>query len=127
MGERIVKQLKLSNKCNHDILIHFGFKKCGANYKMFVPLYQKNNETLIECEMLASLEDKYIGYDILDTCNKTLYMAYYDNDSHCHSKNVVLKNIKEEINKLLVQLERANILCVDQIRECSGDSAYANE
>ena len=126
--EKIMRQLKLSNNCNHDTLINFGFKKYGTSYKMFVPLYQKNTEALIECEILVSLEEKYIGYDILDTCNKTLYMAYYDKDSRCHLKNVVLKNIKEEVRKLFVRLEGAKILCADHPKEClDGDTAYADE
>ena len=73
-----MKQLKLSNKCNHEMLINYGFKKYGINYKMFIPLYQKNNETLIELEMLVSSVDHYIGYDVVDRCNDTLYTAYYD-------------------------------------------------
>ena len=102
-----MKQLQLSNKCNHDTLINFGFKKYGMNYKMFIPLYQKNNETLIELELLISSVDQYIGYDVIDKCNDTLYVAYY-NQSEC--ENLVLTKIKEKIIKILKDMEEKEII-----------------
>ena len=102
-----MKQLQVSNKCNHDTLINFGFKKYGMNYKMFVPLYQKNGETLIELEILISSADQYIGYDVVDRCNDTLYVAYY-NQSEC--ENWVLTKIKEKIIKILKDMEEKEII-----------------
>lgn len=102
-----MKQLQLSNKCNYDTLINFGFKKYGMNYKMFIPLYQKNGETLIELEILISSVDQYIGYDVIDKCNDTLYVAYY-NQSEC--ENLVLTKIKEKIIKILKDMEEKEII-----------------
>lgn len=103
-----MRQLKLSNKCSHDTLINFGFKKYGMNYKMFIPLYQKNNETLIELEMLVSSVDHYIGYDVIDKCNDTLYTAYYD--SEYAAKSDVLNCVVEKVNKTLIDMADKNII-----------------
>lgn len=103
-----MKQLKLSNKCNHEMLINYGFKKYGMNYKMFVPLYQKNNETLIELEMLVSSVDHYIGYDVVDRCNDTLYTAYYDPEYA--AKSNVLDCVVEKVNWILNDMAEKNII-----------------
>lgn len=103
-----MKQLKLSNKCNHEILINYGFKKYGMNYKMFVPLYQKNGETLIELEMLVSSVDHYIGYDVIDKCNDTLYTAYYDPEYV--AKSDVLDCVVEKMNWILNDMAEKNII-----------------
>ena len=103
-----MRQLKLSNKCSHDTLINFGFKKYGMNYKMFIPLYQKNGETLIELEMLVSCVDNYIGYDVIDKCNNTLYMAYYDQD--VYGDNLVLYKVQKKVNEVFNDMVRNNII-----------------
>lgn len=103
-----MKQLKLSNKCNHEMLINYGFKKYGMNYKMFVPLYQKNSETLIELEMLVSSVDHYIGYDVVDKCNDTLYTAYYDPEYI--AKSDVLDCVVEKMNWILNDMAEKNII-----------------
>lgn len=103
-----MKQLKLSNKCNHEMLINYGFKKYGMNYKMFVPLYQKNGETLIELEMLVSSVDHYIGYDVVDRCNDTLYTAYYDPEYA--AKSDVLDCVVEKVNWILNDMAEKNII-----------------
>ena len=103
-----MRQLKLSNKCSHDTLINFGFKKYGMNYKMFIPLYQKNNETLIELEMLVSSVDHYIGYDVIDKCNDNLYTAYYDPEYA--AKSDVLNCVVEKVNKTLIDMADKNII-----------------
>lgn len=103
-----MKQLKLSTKCNHDALINFGFKKYGMNYKMFIPLYQKNNETLIELEMLVSSVDHYIGYDVLDKCNNTLYMAFYDKEKY--GENLVLDTVQRNLEETFRSLADNNII-----------------
>ena len=103
-----MKQLKLSNKCNHEMLINYGFKKYGMNYKMFVPLYQKNGETLIELEMVVSSVDHYIGYDVVDRCNDTLYTAYYDPEYA--AKSDVLDYVVEKVNKILADMADKNII-----------------
>ena len=103
-----MRQLKLSNKCSHDTLINFGFKKYGMNYKMFIPLYQKNSETLIELEILISSVDHYIGYDVIDKCNDTLYTAYYDPEYAV--KNDVLNCVVEKVNKTLIDMADKNII-----------------
>ena len=103
-----MKQLKLSNKCNHEMLINYGFKKYGMNYKMFVPLYQKNGETLIELEMLVSSVDHYIGYDVVDRCNDTLYTAYYDPEYA--AKSDVLDCVVEKVNWILNDIAEKNII-----------------
>lgn len=103
-----MKQLKLSNKCNHEMLINYGFKKYGMNYKMFVPLYQKNGETLIELEMLVSSVDHYIGYDVVDRCNDTLYTAYYDTEYA--AKSDVLDCVVEKVNWILNDMAEKNII-----------------
>ena len=103
-----MRQLKLSNKCSHDTLINFGFKKYGMNYKMFIPLYQKNSETLIELEMIVSCVDNYIGYDVIDKCNNTLYMAYYDQD--VYGDNLVLYKVQKKVNEVFNDMVRNNII-----------------
>lgn len=104
-----MRQLKLSKKCSHDTLINFGFKKYGMNYKMFIPLYQKNNETLIELEILISSIDHYIGYDVLDVCNKNLYTAFYDLNNTT-TNNVVLETVVRNLNEIFDNMKGNNIL-----------------
>lgn len=103
-----MRQLKLSKKCSHDTLINFGFKKYGMNYKMFIPLYQKNNETLIELEILISFIDNYIGYDVVDKCNDTLYTAYYDQEYA--PKSVVLDSVISKIEMIFADMVDKNII-----------------
>lgn len=106
-----MKQLKLSNQCNHDTLINFGFKKYGMNYKMLIPLYwndNETNETLIELEILISCVDNYIGYDVIDKCNDTLYMAYYDKEGYGNSD--VLKTVERNIEYLFKKMSDKNII-----------------
>lgn len=103
-----MKQLKLSKKCSHNTLINFGFKKYGMNYKMFIPLYQKNNETLIELEILISSVDSYIGYDVVDKCNDTLYTAYYDQEYA--PKSVVLDSVISKIETIFKDMVDKNII-----------------
>lgn len=104
-----MRQLKLSKKCTHDTLINFGFKKYGMNYKMFIPLYQKNGETLIELEILISSIDHYIGYDVLDVCNKNLYAAFYDSNNTT-TNNVVLETVVHNLNEIFDNMKENNIL-----------------
>lgn len=103
-----MRQLKLSKKCSHDTLINFGFKKYGMNYKMFIPLYQKNGETLIELEILISFIDNYIGYDVVDKCNDTLYTAYYDQEYA--PKSVVLDSVISKIEMIFADMVDKNII-----------------
>lgn len=105
-----MKQLKLSNKCSHDTLINFGFKKYGMNYKMFIPLYQKNNETLIELEMLVSSVDYYIGYDVIDKNTNMIYTPYYDSEYSNVNNNLVLAQVKDKIEEILIDLRNMGII-----------------
>lgn len=105
-----MRQLKLSNKCSHDTLINFGFKKYGMNYKMFIPLYQKNNETLIELEMLVSSLDHYIGYDVIDKNTNMIYTPYYDSEYSNVNNNLVLAQVKDKIEEILIDLRNMGII-----------------
>lgn len=103
-----MRQLKLNDKCNHETLIAYGFKKYGANYKMFVPLYKKNDETLIEYEIVILLADKHIQNTVVDVCNDSLYMAYYDQSEY--GRNLVLEKVKSEVSKILNDLADKDII-----------------
>ena len=105
-----MKQLKLNNKCNHDTLINFGFKKYGMNYKMFIPLYQKNGETLIELEFLISSIDHYIGYDVIDKNTNMIYTPYYDSEYSDANNNLVLARVKNQIEKIFNELRNMDII-----------------
>ena len=105
-----MRQLKLSNKCNHDTLINFGFKKYGMNYKMFIPLYQKNGETLIEIEILISSIDHYIGYDVIDKNTNMIYTPYYDSEYSNVNNNLVLAQVKDKIEEILIDLRNMGII-----------------
>ena len=103
-----MKQLGLSIRCNHDALLDFGFKKYGMDYKMFIPLYKKNDETLIEYEIVISLADKHIQNTVVDVCNDSLYMAYYDQSEY--GRNLVLEKVKSAIDKILNDLADRDII-----------------
>ena len=105
-----MRQLKLSNKCSHDTLINFGFKKYGMNYKMFIPLYQKNGETLIELEILISSIDRYIGYDVIDKNTNMIYTPYYDSEYSNVNNNLVLARVKNQIEKIFNELRNMDII-----------------
>lgn len=105
-----MKQLKLNNLCNHDTLINFGFKKYGMNYKMFIPLYQKNGETLIELEILISSIDHYIGYDVIDKNTNMIYTPYYDSEYSNVNNNLVLAQVKDKIEEILIDLRNMGII-----------------
>lgn len=109
-----MRQLKLNDKCNHDTLINFGFKKYGMDYKMFIPLYKKNDETLIEYEIVISLADKHIQHTVVDVCNDSLYMAYYDQNQF--GTNIILEKVESAIDKILNDLADKDIItkgCLD--------------
>ena len=108
--EANMKQLKLSNKCSHDALIDFGFKKYGMNYKLFIPLYKYKDEPVIEAEFLVSCIDNYIGYDVLDVCNKTLYTAYYDQEYSGTRKSCVLNYVEDNLMKILKEMVSKDII-----------------
>ena len=108
-----MRQLKLSNKCNHEMLINYGFKKYGMNYKMFIPLYQKNNETLIELEILISSIDHYIGYDVIDKNINMIYSPFYDSEYSSSNNNLVLSQVKNKIDKVLNELYDMGIIEVE--------------
>lgn len=103
-----MRQLKLNDKCNHDTLINFGFKKYGMDYKIFIPLYKKNDETLIEYEIVISLANKHIESAVVDVCNDSLYMAYYDQSEY--GRNLVLEKVKSEVSKILKDMEEKGII-----------------
>lgn len=105
-----MKQLKLNNKCNHDTLINFGFKKYGMNYKVSIPLYQKNGETLIELEILISSIDHYIGYDVIDKNTNMIYTPYYDSEYSDTNNNLVLAQVKNQIEKIFNELRNIDII-----------------
>lgn len=105
-----MKQLKLNNKCNHDTLINFGFKKYGMNYKMFIPLYQKKGETLIELEILISSIDHYIGYDVIDKNTNMIYTPYYDSEYSDANNNLLLARVKNQIEKIFIELRNMDII-----------------
>ena len=105
-----MKQLKLNNKCNHDTLINFGFKKYEMNYKVFIPLYQKNGETLIELEILISSIDHYIGYDVIDKNTNMIYTPYYDSEYSNVNNNLVLAQVKDKIEEILIDLRNMGII-----------------
>lgn len=106
-----MKQLKLNKKCTTDKLESFGFKKYGTNYKMFVPLYKNKDtdETLIEAEILISLTENYVGYDVLDVCNNTLYAAFYNKEFSYN--NIVLNIVLSNMAKFFVKMNESNITC----------------
>lgn len=103
-----MKQLKLSKRCNHNKLINYGFKKSGLTYKMSVPLYQRNGETMISADFLVSCLDNYIGYDVMDVCNKTLYSTFYD--TTFANKSTVLDTVKETLESILEDMSKKNII-----------------
>ena len=107
-GVNSMKPLKLSSKCNHDVLIDYGFKKTGMNYKMFIPLYKHKDETMIEVEFLVSCLDNYIGFDVLDVCNKTLYTAFYDTEYA--GPSFVLTCVKDNLDRILKDMASKNII-----------------
>lgn len=100
--------LKLSQRCNQKNLSKFGFKQYGSNFKNIFPLFIHNGETLIQAEFLVSLQDNYIGYDIIDVCNDTLYLPYYD--TSFSNNNIVLEKVKKNFNELITGFAKKNII-----------------
>ncbi len=105
-----MKQLKLHRQCTHDRLTNFGFRKYGLNYKLFLPLYERNSQTLIEAEFLVSPVDNYIGYDVVDVCNNTLYTAYYDREYTDENKNKVYKEVFNRLSNIMDELVKEKII-----------------
>lgn len=103
-----MKQLKLSKRCNHSKLIDFGFKKSGLSYKMSVPLYKRNGETMISADFLVSCLDNYIGFDVMDVCNKTLYSTFYD--TTFQNRSDVLLIVKKSLESVLEEMANENII-----------------
>ena len=97
-----MNNLYLYKDCNHHKLIEHGFKQSGNNYRYTLPVYTKDNECFVEAEFLVSLQENYIGYDIVDTCNNTLYHPFYD-DSYSQNNLVVEmieKNLSHELQRM---------------------------
>ena len=102
-----MKQLKLHRQCTHDKLINFGFRKCGLNYKLFLPLYENKSKTVIAAEFLVSSLDNYIGYDVMDVCNDTLYTAFYDREYTNEDKNDVYKIVHTRLSDIMDEMVKA--------------------
>lgn len=58
--------------------------------------------------MLVSSVDHYIGYDVVDRCNDTLYTAYYDPEYA--AKSDVLDCVVEKVNWILNDMAEKNII-----------------
>lgn len=103
-----MKTLKLSKRCNHNKLIDFGFKKSGLTYKLSVPLYEKDHEIMISADFLISCLDNYIGFDVIDVCNETLYSSFYD--TTFQNKSDVLLIVKKSLESVLDEMASNNII-----------------
>lgn len=103
-----MRTLKLSQRCNQKNLSKFGFKQYGNNFKNVFPLFIHNGETLIQAEFLVSLQDNYIGYDIIDVCNDTLYLPYYD--TSFSNNNLVLEKVTKNLNEVIRNFAQKNII-----------------
>ena len=105
-----MKQLKLHRQCTHGKLTNFGFRKYGLNYKLFLPLYENKSKTVIAVEFLVSSLDNYIGYDVMDMCNDTLYTAFYDIEYTNEEKNDVYRTVYTRLSDIMDDMVKAKII-----------------
>ena len=106
----VIKQLKLHRQCTHSKLTNFGFRKYGLNYKLFLPLYENKSKTVIAAEFLVSSLDNYIGYDVMDVCNDTLYTAFYDREYTNEEKNDVYRTVYARLSVIMDDMVKAKII-----------------
>lgn len=105
-----MKQLKLHRQCTHDKLINFGFRRYGLNYKLFLPLYENKLKSVIAAEFLVSSLDNYIGYDVMDVCNDTLYTAFYDRKYTNKEKNDVYRTVYTRLSDVMDEMVKEKII-----------------
>lgn len=105
-----MKQLKLHRQCTTNKLMNFGFKEYDSNYKLFFPLYENNLKTVIAAEFLVSPSNNYIGYDVVDVCNDTLYTAFYDREYTNEEKNDVYRAVYTRLSDIMDDMVKAKII-----------------
>lgn len=105
-----MKQIKLHRQCTHEKLINFGFRKYGLEYRLFLPLYEHDSKTVIATEFLVSTSENYIGYDVIDVCNDTLYTAFYDREYTDEDKNDVYKKVYARLSDIMDDMVKEKII-----------------
>lgn len=102
--------MKLCKKCTHKNLIDSGFYKYNnGDYKIKFPLYKNNNRTLIELHIVVSIEENHVYTEVLDICNNSYYIPYYNDE---YSKNnKVCRIVKRRVNEIINTLKETNIIC----------------
>ena len=57
-------EINLHKECKKDNLAEYGFRKCGAEYRLNIPLYKYKHTPVISVNFVVSIFDNYIGYDV---------------------------------------------------------------
>ena len=71
-------EIKLHKNCKIKDLTKYGFKKYGFNYKLSIPLYKYKNAPVISASFMISMNDNYIGYDVIDNNSGEIYTHFYN-------------------------------------------------
>jgi len=103
-----MSELKLCKTCNHKRLVDYGFKKYSTCYKISIPLYKHEKETMISTDFSVSLSDNSIHYDVMDVCNQKLYSTFYD-DTFANT-NLVLDKVNKELKQVFNDMVKKKII-----------------
>ena len=105
-----MSEANLNKSYKLDDLIKYGFRKCGTNYRLNLPLYKYKNIPVIIVNFIISTSDNYIGYDVIDNNSGGVYTHFYNRSYSNPKHNKVLKKVILEINKCLESMKNANII-----------------
>lgn len=103
-------KISLYKNCDSNDLIKYGFKKCGSNYKLNIPLYKYKNIPVISVNFIISDSYDYIGYDVIDCNSGELYIHFYNREYSNSKSNIVLKKVIKELNRLFDKMKNEKII-----------------
>ncbi|MCI8579211.1 MAG: hypothetical protein HFH04_00425 [Dorea sp.] len=103
-------EINLHKECKKDDLAEYGFRKCGAEYRLNIPLYKYKHTPIISVNFVVSIFDNYIGYDVIDNNSGELYTHLYNRMYSNPKHNKVLKKIIKELNIHLERMKNVGII-----------------
>lgn len=104
-----MNKFQLNRECSISDLTGYGFKKVGTGYKLSVPLYTYNKQSVISAIFNADFLDEHMRVDIRNSSG-SLYGAYYDREFSNPDKNSVLATAIRKLEKEVQSLYSKNII-----------------
>lgn len=90
-------------------LMSNGFRKISpTEYVCSFPCYKYRKQTIIQGNAIADIENEYVIIEVINLNTNSFYYPYYNNEYS--SKNLVLKEVYNNVNKKIEELHRLHII-----------------